>query len=160
MPDVYQQRMVEGSAADVAQLFRDPGAWLEEAASRAGHFGRAADVRLRSELGLGRMHTKVSKRVRLEVGDARLVRDHFVIPLTWEASGFAGLFPVMDGLLEVHRAGTGRSRIVFWGRYDAPLGRAGELIDRYVAHEVAVQTVQRLLDAFEEQAKTQAAEAS
>jgi len=148
VPDIYEQRIVDGRPEAVVHLLRDPGDWLEEAASHAGHFGRAADARLRSELGLGGLHTGISKRVRIEVGDARLVRDHFVIPVTWEAAGLTGLFPVMDALIEVYRAAKGQSRIVFWGRYDAPLGRAGDLIDRYVAHKVAESTVRKLLDAF------------
>src|ERR671923_2247671 len=156
MPDVYQQRIVNGRPEDVARLLRNPQAWLEEAASRAAHFGRAAGVKLRSKLGLGRLRTGVGKRARLEVGDARFVRDHFVIPVTWEASGYAGLFPVMDAVMEVHRAGAEQSRIVFWGRYDPPLGRAGELIDRYVAHEVAEVTVRNLLEAFATHAEKEA----
>jgi hypothetical protein len=130
-------------------LLRQPSEWLEEAAGRAGHFGSAVDVRLRSELGRGAMKAGDGMRARFEVGSPQLVRDHFVVPITWEASGFAGLFPVMNALMEIHRAGPGRSRIVFWGRYDPPLGRAGELIDRFVAHATAEATVRHLLNALE-----------
>ena len=154
MPDIYQQRIVSGRPEDVVRMINDPGEWLKEAASHAGHFGQAAEGRLRSQVGLSALRSQVSKRVHLEVGKAYTVRGHYVVPLTWEASGLAGLFPVMQALIEVHRRGRDQSQIVFWGRYDPPLGRAGELIDKYVAHEVAEVTVQHLLAAIEEQTRS------
>ena len=148
MAEVCDHRMIDCEPAAIVDLLVDTGAWLEAAAEEAGTYGVAADGRLRVHLGLGPLHVDAKKRVRIEIGEVRRVRERFLVPVTWEASGFSGLFPVMDGLFDIRSAGRYRSRVIFWGRYDPPLGRAGEVIDRYLAHNVALATVTSLLDAL------------
>lgn len=153
MAEIFEERLVAAPSHEVVRLLREPGEWLEEAAAAAGHGGEAVTTRMRSELSRGALHVKVSKRARLEIGMVNRVRDHYVIPITWQADGFAGLFPVMDAIVEVHPAGREHARIVFWGRYDPPLGRMGDLVDRFIAHRAAGSTVGALLSAMGQRAE-------
>lgn len=148
MAEVFAERLVAAPAHELVRLLRVPEDWLEEAAQAAGHGGEAVTTRMRSELSRGAPHVTVSKRVELEIGVVNRVRGRFVVPLTWQAAGFAGLFPVMNAIMEVHPAGRDGSRLVFWGRYDPPLGRMGDLIDRFIAHKAAESSVGALLSAI------------
>lgn len=145
MTEVFAQRVVPAPVAEAVRVLRAPDSWLDEAVRSAGETGQAVDATLRGEVGRGRTRVRVSKRARVHLGRVERVRDRFVAPLTWEASGLAGLFPVMDAMIEVHPAGRGRTRLVFWGRYDPPLGRTGDLIDRMIAHRTAEATIEQLL---------------
>lgn len=148
MAEVFAQRNVSGLPHDVVETLRDAG-WLEEAVLEAGRVGKAADTTMRAQLGRGPVRIGMGARVHLEVGEPVSLHDRTVVPLTWDAVGFAGLFPVMDAIVEVRRRGRSTSHVLFWGRYDPPLGRLGELVDRTIAHEVAEATVERLLDLLE-----------
>ena len=147
MSDIFVERTVETSPEAIHDLFSDGRDWLHEALQDASAHGEGADDRLRASFGLGRLHVTVGKRVRVVVGDVRHKGGSVVIPVTWESKGYSGLFPVMQAVIQVSRLDRQHSRIVFWGRYDPPLGRAGEVIDRYVAHQVAEATVQGFVDA-------------
>lgn len=148
MTEVFAQRNVGGLPRGILGALQDV-VCLEEAVLEAGRAGRAADATLRADLGRGPVTIGVGARVHLEVGEPVSLHDRTVVPLTWEAAGFPGLFPVMDALVEIRRRGRSGSHILFWGRYDPPLGRLGELLDRTSAHEVAEATVEHLLDLLE-----------
>jgi hypothetical protein len=152
MAEIVQQRIVEAPPHEFVRLLRTPQAWLEAAAADAGAGGQVVDAKLRGELGRGRLAVDVAKRVHFQTGPVQRVGERFVVPVTWEASGFAGLFPIMDAILELHPAEENRTRLLFWGRYDPPLGRVGDLVDRFIAHRTAEATVSALLDAVAEKA--------
>jgi hypothetical protein len=152
MTEVLEQRVVDAPAEAVARLLTTPDTWLEEAAVRAHRGAQSVEAKLRAEIGRRPVKASLKKRVRFEVGKIEHVDKKLVIPLTWQAIGFAGLFPVMDAVIELHRAGRDRTRLVFWGRYDPPLGRAGDLVDRFVAHEAAEASVRKLLELIDEKA--------
>jgi len=160
MAEIFEERVVTAPAHEAVRVLREPGEWLEQAAEAAGHGGEAVTARMRSELSRGGLRVKVSKRVQVEVGNVTRVGDHFVVPITWQASGFAGLFPVMDAILEVHPAGREQARMVFWGRYDPPLGRMGDLVDRFIAHEAAQSSVRVLLSAIGQRAEEHMAQSA
>lgn len=148
MPDVYDHRVVDCSPKRIVELLCHPGAWLEDATHDASACGQAADGRLRARLGLGPVHVHAAKRVHVEVAEVERAGNRQLVPVTWEASGFPGLFPVMDCIFDILPLDERRTHVVFWGRYDPPLGRAGDVIDRYLAHNVAQATVSHLLDAL------------
>ena len=149
MAEVFSECDIAATVPEVCAALREPVAWLEDAARRAAVFGHAADTTLRARFGRAGLGTDLAQRARVEVGEAREVERGLVVPITWEASGFAGLFPVLDALLEIHPSRRGHSHLVFWGRYDPPLGRAGDLIDRLIAHRVAERTVASFLESLE-----------
>lgn len=148
MAEILKQRVVAAPANVVEATIRSPGGWLRQAVDEAGRTGRAAVATLEADLGRGGTAVHVAARAQVEVGDAHHVRSRIVIPLTWQAARAAAWFPVMDAILELHPAGRGRTRVVFWGRYDPPLGRIGDILDRLVAHGIADATVDHLLEAI------------
>ena len=63
--------------------------------------------------------------------------DVVAVPVRWQATGLARLFPIMDGHVDACRLGDGRTHLQFLGRYDPPGGPVGRLIDRMALHRVA-----------------------
>ncbi len=150
MAEILEERLLEAPPDVLERILAGPQDWLDRAAGKAGERGELVYGELGAEFGRGTTGARLHKRVRMQVGRPERLWDRMVIPLTWEAAGFSGLFPVMDALIELHRKGPDRTRLVFWGRYDPPLGRVGDLVDRLVAHRVAEATVRGLLAAIEE----------
>jgi hypothetical protein len=64
-----------------------------------------------------------------------------MLPVSWSAVGGPPIFPMMEGTLHVEPAGPRRTKLTLNARYDPPLGRLGDLIDRAVMHHVAQLTV-------------------
>jgi hypothetical protein len=147
MTDVFYEREVASTPDEVADLFSSPSDWLSEAVGVISSRAERMDVRLRARFGNRRVKVTLAKRVCIEVTSVDHRTDGIVVGLRWEAHGYSGLFPVMDAVLQVSRLSSVRSRVVIWGRYDPPLGRAGELIDRYIAHEVAQATTRGFVEA-------------
>jgi hypothetical protein len=96
----------------------------------------------------------VYKHVQLEVGvsSATLREDRIMLPVSWSAVGGPSIFPMMEGTLHVEPAGPRETKLTLNARYDPPLGRLGDLIDRAVMHHVAQLTmidfVERLAEAL------------
>ncbi len=147
MTDVFHEEVVHASPEAFAQLAAEPAVWLSDSASSVSEKAERVDARLRARFGDGPLHVTVQKRARIELGDVVRKKNSVTVPLTWEASGYAGMFPVMDATMQVIRVSPSTSRIVFWGRYDPPLGRPGRMVDRYVAHQVARMTVRGFVHA-------------
>ena len=82
---------------------------------------------------------------RLEIGPPQRFRNRTVVALLWEPAGPDGLLPVMDGLIELHHAPQGCTSVILWARYDLPLGRSEDLVDRLVAHRVAESAADEIL---------------
>jgi len=146
--DVFYEREVATTPEAVAGLFASPSDWLSGAVGSISSRAERTDARLCARFGVGRTHLTLAKRVCIEITSVDRKKDGVVIGLCWEAKGYSGLFPVMDAIVQVSRIGPTTSRVVMWGRYDPPLGRAGELIDRYIAHEVAEATTRGLVEAI------------
>jgi hypothetical protein len=96
----------------------------------------------------------VYKHVQLQVGvsSATLRDDRIMLPVSWSAVGGPPLFPMMEGTLHVEPVGPRQTKLTLNARYDAPLGKLGDLIDRAVMHHVAQLTmidfVERLAEAL------------
>lgn len=113
---------------------------LPEVAPDVYRRGEELHARLRAD------SMPLAKAVRLRIGNPRRVENETSIPLRWEATGPAALFPRMDADVVVSRAGADATQIAFYGSYEPPLGALGRAIDRRVLHRVAELTVKRLLD--------------
>lgn len=148
MAEILAQRVIDGAPDELVALLRG-GAWLEGAVEAAGRAGRGVDATMRAELGRAVARVEVGAWVHAETGEPIRLHDRTIVPLTWEARGVPGLFPVMDATVELRPRGRGRSHVLFWGRYDPPLGRLGSLLDRTLAHHVAEASVEHLLDLLE-----------
>lgn len=126
----------------VSGRLRDDGGWLVPLADRATNDGEAVVVRLHPA---SIRHLGVP--VRVLVGEDRKtpVGQLTLVPLRWEARTFSGLFPVLDGNLELTAAGPERCRLGLVASYRPPLGAVGEWLDGTVLHPVAQSTVRSFL---------------
>ena len=71
----------------------------------------------------------------------------FVVPLRWEATGHSGrLFPALDASIELTGGDQPQtSRLSIIGRYEPPLSKLGEALDRAVMSRVASATINALV---------------
>ena len=90
----------------------------------------------------GRLGTR---EVEVTVGPTRDRGSACVVPLAWKATGLAGLFPVLDGDLEIAPLGSNRSRLTLSASYLPPFGDIGRALDRALLHRVAQSTVRSFL---------------
>jgi hypothetical protein len=91
-------------------------------------------------------HHSLSKVVRVRLGAAAQLGETVIVPMTWEATGARGLFPVMDGDLEVAPLGAERTQLAMSARYRPPLGAMGRAADRAILHRVAEATIKDFVD--------------
>jgi hypothetical protein len=101
---------------------------------------------LLSEVGFAVDGHRVSKHVEIEVGKPTMGADRTWIPITWRATGPTGLFPVLEGELELASLGTGLTQLALSGRYQPPLGLVGRTIDRALLSRVAEATIKDFID--------------
>ncbi|MDP9340761.1 MAG: hypothetical protein M3Q23_01360 [Actinomycetota bacterium] len=119
-------------------LLRSPQTWVPGLASDADARGE----RLLAEVGVGRPGRRINKQVEIDVGPSVRFPSKTVLQLSWRAVGPKGLFPELEGDLEIAPMGPTRSQVSLSARYVPPLGAAGKLVDRALLHRVAEATVQ------------------
>ena len=117
------------------------GGWLVPLADRATDDGVTLELRLsplqsRRQLG-------VPVRVRLERASEHGAT--VLVPIRWEAASLSGLFPVLDGNLELCALGDDACRLALSASYRPPLDAVGEWLDRVAFHRVAESTVRSFL---------------
>ena len=88
----------------------------------------------------------LSKSVEIRSGPVRHHGDGALIPLNWEASAGASLFPRLDADLEVAPFGADRTQLVLRARYEPPGGALGRRLDRILLHRLAESTLRTFLD--------------
>ena len=131
--------MSQDSVADT--LMGSPEAWIPGLVRGASDRGE----RLLAEVGFGE-RLRVSKQVEISLGEPRRLGETLCVPISWRATGPSGLFPVLEGDLEVARLGEQRTQLAVSARYTPPLDGIGLIADRAVLHRVAESTVKDLLD--------------
>ncbi len=99
---------------------------------------------LLAKVGVNIGKLQVYKHVQLKVGlsSAALRAGRVMLPVSWEAVGGPPIFPKMEGTLHVEPEGDSLTRLSLNARYDPPLGKLGELIDRALMHRLAQITMQ------------------
>jgi len=123
-------------------LLRSPQSWVPGLASEADARGE----RLLAEVGIGSPGHRIHKRVEIEIGESVRFPSKTVLRVSWRAAGPKGLFPELEGDLEIAPMGPARSQLSLSARYVPPLGVAGKLVDRALLHRVAEATVQDFVD--------------
>ncbi len=123
-------------------LLRSPQAWLPGLAEGANGYG----TRLMADLGLGPPERRLTKRVEVEVGEARRLGSATHLPLSWKATGAPALFPTLDAHIEVAPLGEWQTQLSLSGTYRPPLGAFGRAADRALLHRVAESTVKDFVD--------------
>ncbi|MGB9111702.1 MAG: hypothetical protein WCF24_03135 [Acidimicrobiales bacterium] len=127
--------------AAIEQRFLAGGGWLAPFANSAEHEGEALLMRLGPAWGGGR----IAREVRVRIRGTRTRGEANVISLTWVDAQRPGLFPVLDGDLELAPVGDESCRLTLSATYTPPLGDFGADLDRAVLHHVAQSTVRSFL---------------
>lgn len=136
-------------------LLEAPSSWLPNLAQRADERGQ----RLLTEVGFPMDGHRIVKRVSIALGDPVRSSARTWIPISWQATGPSGLFPVLDGDLEIARLGTERTQLAFSAQYRPPLGFIGRTVDRALLSRVAEATIKDFVDRIAERLDAQTAAA-
>jgi len=83
--------------------------------------------------------------VAVYLGQAVHADENLVIPLTWEASGPAGIFPRFEGEFRLSPVDPERSELRLSGRYRPPLGKAGQALNDTLLTRLARVTLRSFL---------------
>lgn len=127
--------------AAIEGRFLGGGGWLAPFANSAEHEGEGLRMRLGPVWGRGRFAREVKVRIR----GTRYRGEASVMSLTWEDAQRPGLFPVLDGDLELSPLGADSCRLTLSATYTPPLGDLGADLDRALLHYVAQSTVRSFL---------------
>jgi hypothetical protein len=88
----------------------------------------------------------LSKLVDVHVVELVSREDSAVLMVQWEATGPAGLFPVLDAGITLTPAGQDACRISLAGAYRPPLAALGSGLDRAILHRAARATSRSFLN--------------
>jgi hypothetical protein len=115
--------------------------WIPDIATEANGNGQ----KLLSELGFRVGKRRIRRRIKLDIGAARVASGLIYMPIRWRAASQAGIFPTLDGELEIADLGIDRTQLALSASYEPPLGFIGQLADRALLHRVAEVTVNDFL---------------
>jgi hypothetical protein len=125
-----------------AQIAKGAGNWLPDMANDANGDGE----KLLSELGFDLGKRRVARRIKVEIGAPKASAGLIFMPIRWRAATEAGLFPTLDGELEIAALGSARTQLGLSANYEPPLGVLGKIADRALFHRVAEVTVKDFLE--------------
>jgi len=124
--------------ADVEEaLLHTPAEWIPGLASSAEERGD----QLLGEVGFPVSGRQVGKQVEIELGAPVRTPGRTWLPITWRATGPRGIFPNLEGELEVAALGPHLTQLGLSARYKPPFGLVGESLDRALLHRVAEATI-------------------
>jgi hypothetical protein len=122
------------------QITEHPSSWLGELLT---------DTRLSESPVQARMDLKVARifgaSVVITLATPSRSRDSVLFPITWSPVSRSRLLPTFDGTLGISRMEAELSQLWVEGRYRAPLGRPGQLIDQAVFHRFADSSIRGFL---------------
>jgi Rrf2 family protein len=113
---------VERPVADVAARLRKGGDWL----TRQGESCDEGEFSLRNA---PQRAGWLGKTMAVNLGEPATADDSLVVPIIWEVSGPAGLFPRFEGTLKLTGLDPERSELAASGRYRATLGVPSPALD-------------------------------
>ena len=122
--------------------FAGDGRWLADLASAAGEDGETLRLRIGPSWAAGH----VTREVRVTLGLPRDRGDAIVVPFSWEAVALRGLFPLLDGEVEIAPLGADQCRLTLAASYSAPVGELGARLDQVLMHRVAASTARSFLN--------------
>ncbi len=134
-------------------LLKAPSSWLPSLAENADEHGQ----RLLTEVGFSMVGHRIVKRVSIAIGEPVRSSARTWIPISWQASGPGGPFPVLDGDLEIATLGAKRTQLAFSARYHPPLGLVGRAVDRALLSRVAEATIKDFVIRIAERLEAQIA---
>jgi hypothetical protein len=141
---VFVQESVEVSRAleAVRGRFAGDGSWFSPFATAAEEDGEALYFRVGPTWAGG----QAGRKVRVTLGASYERDDAIVVPISWRSSTLSGLFPVLDGNLEVTPLDEHHCRVGLIASYLPPLGELGRQLDQVLLHRIADSTARAFLD--------------
>jgi hypothetical protein len=131
--------MISRPFAEVeAELTAGAEHWMPAMAQRANGHG----VKLLSELGFDVGKRRIGRPIEVKLGAPTRTAGVTLLPVSWQAATQAGLFPALDGQLEIAKLGLTTTQVGLSASYEPPLGLVGKIVDRALLHRVAEVTVQ------------------
>ncbi len=127
--------------ATIQEKFAHAESWLTGLASAAEEDGEALCLQIGPTWAGGFM----TREVEVTLGPTRERADALVIQVDWRATGLTGVFPVLNGDLELAPIGPQRCRLSLAASYLPPFGEIGRTLDRVLLHHVAQSTVRSFL---------------
>lgn len=135
--------VIERPFADAEGAFlSSPENWMPVLATEANGNGE----RLLSELGFQVGDRRVKRQIALELGEPLRGAALTIRAVRWHAAANAGLFPELDGHLEVAALGASSTQLGLSANYKPPMGLIGQLADRTLLHRVAEVTIKDFLE--------------
>ncbi len=138
----YFVELDHSSSAIEDALLTAPGSMIPAIASLSDNQGQ----HLLAEVGFPIEGHRVSKKVEIEVGKPLRTPARTWIPMSWRATGPSGIFPVLEGDLEVAPLGPQRTQLSLSAQYRPPLGFIGRTVDRALLSRVAEATVKNFVE--------------
>ena len=132
-------------------LLQAPSSWLHNLAESADERGQ----RLLIEVGFPVDNYRIVKRVSMMMGEPVRSANRTWVPISWRATGPSGLFPILDGDLEIASLGATCTQLAFSARYRPPLGLVGRTVDRTLLSRVAEATIKDFVDRIAERLEAQ-----
>ena len=134
-------------------LLQAPSSWLPNLAESADERGQ----RLLIEVGFPLDGHRIAKRVSMIMGEPVRSPSRTWMPISWRATGPSGLFPILEGDLEIAGLGPACTQLAFSARYRPPLGLIGRTVDRTLLSRVAEASVKDFVDRIAERLEAQVA---
>jgi len=123
-----------------ARLVGDEG-WFAALATAAEEDGEALYLRIGPTWASGR----AARKVKVTLGVPHERGEALVVPLAWRSSELPGLFPVLDGDLDLAPVDPDSCRLTLSASYVPPFGELGRQLDRALLHRVARSTARSFL---------------
>lgn len=123
-------------------LLCTPAEWIPGLASSAEEHGD----QLLAEVGFPVSRLQVGKQVEIDLGPPVRTPGRTWLPVTWRATGPRGIFPTLEGELEVAALGPHLTQLGLSARYKPPFGLVGQSLDRALLHRVAEATVRDFVE--------------
>lgn len=129
------------AAAAAAVLHGDPGTWLPEPAVQDERGAWLVDLSARGALP----RAIAQHRVVVELGAPVGTSERLLRPVAWRSATVPGLFPVLDGDIELSSLSGGMCQLSLIGTYRPPLGVTGGVGDALLGHHVAEACVRQFV---------------
>lgn len=123
-------------------LLKDPDRWLPNVVT-AAHEPSAAIL---AKVGFSMLAIDLRKQVAISVGEPLVLRDWLHLPISWEASPRADLFPTFQGEIQLVPIDAAITKLAVAGTYEPPLGDMGRALDNLAFHTAAEATIKDFVE--------------
>lgn len=121
------------------------GASTDDWATEIFHHALEDEDLVKVRLAAGhRVH--ISKNAWVQFGKPEQTGSAVLIPIRIQGTGFAELFPTLEGEIELAPMGDELTQVTLRGNYKPPLGALGKVANKALLHRVAEGSIKHFLD--------------